>query len=52
VFSYEKGRKPAGSHQVIWNGTDDTGRDVASGVYVYRLQTSDRSISRKMVLMR
>ncbi len=29
--------RSAGRHTVTWNGTDDTGRSVASGAYVYRV---------------
>ncbi len=42
----------AGEHQVSWNGCDASGRDVASGVYLYRLQAESQSSVRKMVLMR
>ena len=31
------GYRPAGQHAVVWNGTDDSGRPVASGVYLVRL---------------
>jgi len=41
----------AGNHQVRWNGTDDFGQVVSSGVYVYRLTTANRSESRKMLLL-
>lgn len=40
---------PAGRHRVPWNGTDDLGRAVVSGVYVYRLGTSAGSLARRMV---
>jgi len=29
--------KPAGYHRVVWNGEDRHGKDVASGVYIYRM---------------
>ncbi|MBN2414821.1 T9SS type A sorting domain-containing protein [bacterium] len=32
------GTAESGSHTVTWNGTDDTGRPVSSGVYIYRLE--------------
>jgi flagellar hook assembly protein FlgD len=35
-----------GDHQIQWNGTDDTGETVSSGIYFYRLRTNDRSQSR------
>jgi hypothetical protein len=43
---------PAGSHSVIWEGTDGSGRAVASGVYLYRIEAGGQSASRKMVLMK
>jgi len=42
----------AGHHEVIWNGKDDAGRNVASGVYLFRMEAGDFSATRKMVLMR
>jgi len=41
-----------GSHRVIWNGCDDSGREASSGVYLYRLQAGDFKASGRMVLMR
>jgi flagellar hook assembly protein FlgD len=44
---------PAGPHHAIWNGiTDQSGRDVASGVYFYRLDAPGFHESRRMVLTR
>ncbi len=43
---------PAGEHQVNWDGTDDLGRSVASGLYFYRLQNEEHLQTRKMILMR
>jgi hypothetical protein len=42
----------AGNHIVQWDGTDECGTPVASGIYVYRLGTPQRYESRKMILMR
>jgi len=42
----------AGTNMVRWDGTDDAGRPVGSGVYVYRLESADFSASRRMVLVR
>ena len=44
--------REAGTHQVIWNGKDDHGNSVASGVYVYRIQAGDFVPSRKMIFMK
>jgi len=41
----------AGSYSAVWNGKDDAGTSVASGVYVYRLQAGEFSTMKKMLLM-
>ncbi len=43
---------PAGSHSVIWNGTDDMGKSVASGVYLYKMKTGNYTSTKKMILMK
>jgi hypothetical protein len=43
---------PAGRHDRTWNGTDDTGRRVASGTYLLRLETAGGAQSRKMMLLK
>ncbi|MFQ6617732.1 MAG: T9SS type A sorting domain-containing protein, partial [Fidelibacterota bacterium] len=42
----------AGSHSLTWNGTDDRGESVASGIYFYKLESKDRVQARKLVLMK
>jgi hypothetical protein len=43
----------ADTHEVVWDGTDRSGRSVASGVYVYRLEAPGGFVaSRKMTLLR
>jgi protocatechuate 3,4-dioxygenase beta subunit len=37
VATLAQGVRPAGTYQVSWNGTDDLGRSVGSGLYFYRL---------------
>ncbi|MBN1466697.1 CotH kinase family protein [candidate division KSB1 bacterium] len=48
--------KMAGHHSVSWDGTDDAGRPVSSGVYVYqlnvRLEQEWRAIAKKMTFIR
>jgi N-acetylmuramoyl-L-alanine amidase len=44
--------QPAGSHTIRWNGRDDHGLPVASGVYFCHLQTDQLAQSRKMTLVR
>ena len=41
-----------GEHTVVWDGRDDAGRDLASGVYLYRLTHPDGLRTRRMVLLR
>ena len=42
----------AGYHSVIWNGHDDQGKSVASGIYFYSIQAGDFSLTRKMTLLK
>jgi len=41
-----------GEHSVVWNGKDDNGQDVSSGVYFYRLSSGEVEQTRRMVLMK
>lgn len=52
VKTLDVGELTAGLHQVRWNGDDESGRPVASGVYFGRLAGPRGSVVRKMVLMR
>ncbi len=47
-----EGHWPAGTHQVKWDGRDEEGQAVASGVYFYRLQGEDVQQISKMLLIR
>ncbi len=47
-----KRRLEAGRHTISWDGRNEGGKPVASGVYFYRLDTNDKAISRKMVLLK
>jgi parallel beta-helix repeat protein len=44
--------KPPGVYIVPWNGRDQRGNKASSGIYLYRLDTGDFSVSRKMTLLR
>lgn len=46
------GPLPAGEHEVLWQGNDQTGVAVASGIYVYTLQQGPLKLSKKMILVR
>ncbi len=41
-----------GWHDQIWDGKDDSGKVVSSGLYIYRLKTSDSVLSRKMLVLK
>ncbi|MCL2062889.1 MAG: T9SS type A sorting domain-containing protein, partial [Candidatus Cloacimonetes bacterium] len=42
----------AGSHNVEWNGTDENGRSVGSGIYFYRMVSGDFTDVKRMVLLK
>ena len=43
---------PAGFHQITWNGKDQNGSPVSSGIYYYRMRSGKYSSTRKMILMK
>ena len=43
--------QPAGYHQITWNGLDQRGNPVPSGMYHYRLQVGEDFVSTKKMLM-
>ncbi|MCF7913145.1 MAG: T9SS type A sorting domain-containing protein, partial [Candidatus Cloacimonetes bacterium] len=42
----------AGTHSVIWDGHDSDNREVASGIYYYKIHTADFMQTRKMLLLK
>lgn len=42
----------AGRHSVSWNGRDQFGKEVPSGIYIYRLTAGRHNLARKLVLIR
>jgi len=42
----------AGSHSISWDGKDNSGDPVSSGVYFYRLNAGESKVVRKMIFMR
>ena len=51
VAVLHQGPKKAGVHRVHWDGRDDRGRPLASGVYLYRLSTDENVQTRKLTLV-
>jgi len=45
-------RGPGPAHEVVWDGRDNAGRQVSSGVYFYRMATPGFTQTRKMVLLK
>lgn len=43
---------PAGEHTVTWDGRDVRGRNLASGVYVYRLKVGNHESAKSMLLLK
>ncbi|HOU72803.1 MAG TPA: T9SS type A sorting domain-containing protein, partial [Candidatus Syntrophosphaera sp.] len=42
--------REAGNHSVVWNGMDEQGNSVSSGLYFYRLSSDGNTVTRKMLL--
>ncbi len=52
VRTLADGSMAAGSHDVVWDGKDDAGVSVGSGIYFYRLQGENLSETKKMLLLK
>ena len=52
IKSLFSGNLSAGQHKATWTGVDDYGLNVSAGVYIYKLQVSDKIFKRKMILMK
>lgn len=48
----DRAPRDAGYHAAAWDGTDDAGRRLASGVYFYRLSLNDETWTKRMVLLK
>ncbi|MGA9117889.1 MAG: FlgD immunoglobulin-like domain containing protein, partial [Bacteroidota bacterium] len=44
--------RSAGRYTIVWDGKDDQGVNVGTGMYLYRLQAGDAAIVQKMVLLK
>lgn len=52
VSTLVNGQQSPGRYIVTWNGTNNNGLQVASGIYIYRLVTNGQVISKQMNLLR
>jgi len=52
VATVYSGRAGMGRHEFEWNGENDSGRAVSSGIYLYRLEVGVNSLTRKMLLLK
>jgi len=47
-----RGNHSCGAYKAVWNGTTDTGRATASGVYFIRMRSAGKTAVRKIVLLK
>lgn len=52
VSTLHSGYLGAGQHEFTWYGVDANGRQVASGIYFYRLSSNEFNLTRKMTLLK
>ena len=48
----EKGNRPAGRYQTVWDGRDQKGQPQASGVYLSRLRTGAQEHTSRLLLLK
>jgi len=46
------GEQLAGSYEMVWNGRDNNKKSVSSGIYFYKLSTKDKTIMKKMLMLK
>ncbi|MBI5804631.1 T9SS type A sorting domain-containing protein [candidate division TA06 bacterium] len=52
VKTLASGQAAAGPHAVKWDGRDNSGNKVSSGIYIYRLQAENKEMTQKLVILR
>jgi hypothetical protein len=52
VFTLQEGFQRIGKYSVKWNGLDNSGKPVTSGIYVYQLEAGGIIKSAKMILLK
>jgi hypothetical protein len=46
------GSKSAGNHIAVWDGRTKAGKNAASGVFFYKMETAEFTETRKMLLLK
>ena len=52
IVTLHDGVTGAGYHDVVWNGTDATGKAARNGMYFFQVRTPGVTVTNKMILMR
>ena len=52
ISTLHSGILESGYHSMVWNGTDQFGKSVGSGVYIYRIVSGNRALTGKMMLLK
>jgi flagellar hook assembly protein FlgD len=52
VRTLESGNQTAGRHETNWNGLNDGGQIVSSGIYIYSLISESQTISKQMLFLK
>jgi flagellar hook assembly protein FlgD len=47
-----EGRMDSGNHSVVWDGKNENGKEVSSGIYFYVLATDYGKTTKRMTLLR
>ena len=52
IREWDLAEREAGHHEIVWNGTNNFGQHISTGVYLLRMKTDNFSDTRKMVFMK
>ncbi len=52
VRTLKAGHLNAGNYSVTWDGLDNAGNTITSGIYIYRLTSGNHSFSKKMLMLK
>ncbi|MFO7659628.1 MAG: FlgD immunoglobulin-like domain containing protein, partial [Candidatus Cloacimonadaceae bacterium] len=52
VKTLVQGMTKSGNHSLDWSGDDHNGKKVSTGLYFYKLQSGEKAITRKLLLLR